>query len=438
MRMPSIAAVAAVAACAALLDTTAGAQGLFDRLKSEVRRAVEDKVDEAGGEHAGPTADALAAAVSADSASAGAAAGGSVEGRWQGQLTPGGKKSIAAFGGFEIVVAGDASTFSYESTQKCFAELTGTDGQYEATFVTGQGVCGTHASVTLAADGTASVTWDDAPNTPGDQKVYAGTLRRTQQAWPRDAWSVGPDALEGYDVTGYRLGMSYENALAQIESDPDMQHEWQIIATANGNGTISTVEKLKKGKGPGISFAGETLSLQFEAQTPEEMRVAPDSRPQGADAELLVIYRTLTFPNDARPNVDNVTAALIEKYGQPSIRTDDRRALEWVFDPEGNRIADAANGPCDQATPAGKQNKSSLTHYYGPIPGWVSPECGLTVVTDLSYQDDGGLYQMRLSMFDQRRLLGDGWYQTVQLSRARVADEKAALEATKAVDTPAL
>lgn len=434
MKVPLI---ACVATCAALLNTTAGAQGLFDRLKSEVRRAVEDKVDEVSEEHPSSATDAISAAVSSDSA-AGAAPGGPIEGRWQGQLTPGGQKSIAAFGGFEIVIAADTSTFSYESTQKCLAELTGSDGRYEATFVTGQGFCGTHASVTLAADGTASVTWDDAPNTPADQKVYGGTLHRIQQAWPRDAWSVGPEGLERYDVTGLRLGMSYEEALAQIESDPDMQHQWQVIATANGHGTISTVEKLKKGKGPGISFTGETISLQFEAQTPEEMRVEPDSRPQGADAELLVIYRTLTFPNDARPNVDNVTAALIKKYGEPSIRTSDRRELEWVFDPEGKRIANAANGPCDQATPAGKQNKSSLTQYYGPIPGWVSPECGLTVVTDLVYQDDGGLYQMRFSMFDQRRLLGDGWYRTVELARARVADEKAALEATKAVDTPAL
>lgn len=322
--------------------------------------------------------------------------------------------------------------------QRCLAELDGSAGHYEAAFVAGRSVCGTRALVDLGTDGNVRLTWEDAQNTPADQKVYAGKLSRTQRARLRNAWSIGAAERKRFDVVGYRLGMSYEAALARVKADPDMRHEWQAIVTGNGKGTISTIEKLKKGKGGGIGFTGDTLSLQFEAQTPAEMKTKTKSRPQGADAALLVIYRTVTFPSNARPNVDKVTAALIKKYGEPSIRTEDRRALEWAFDADGHRIAAAANGRCDQATRAGRQNKSSLTHYYGPIPGWVAPECGLTVIADFAYQSDGGLYQMRVSVFDQRRLLGEGWYQTVQLARARIAKEKAALEATKAVATPDL
>lgn len=437
--------MAAAVSVATMLHAPAHAQGLLDRLKSKVRHAVEDKAAQVSGEQGGQAGQAAGAdaapspAASNASSAPSAPAGAPPDGRWQGQLTPAGKKSIGSAGGLEIVLAGGVRLLRYSQlAQRCLAELDGGAGKYEAAFITGRSVCGTRASVRLGADGGVSLTWEDAPNTPADQKIYAGKLRRLQQAWPRDAWSLGAAERERFDVVGYRLGMSYEDALARMKSDPNMQHEWRAIVTANGKGTISTIEKLKKGKGGGIAFTGDTLSLQFEAQTPAEMKTKTKSRPEGADAQLLVIYRTVTFPNNARPNVDKVTAALIKKYGEPSIRTDDRQALEWAFDADGHRIAAAAKGPCDQATRAGRQNKSTLTHYYGPIPGWVAAQCGLTVIADLAYQSDGGLYQMRVTVFDQRRLLGDGWYQTVQLGRARIAAEKAALQASKAVATPDL
>lgn len=506
---------ALIIAVAALIGPARADAGLLDKLKDQAEKTLDKAIQDtrdAGDEAVNDTVDGkladtddpVAATDSAFDQVANKPSGAPSDGQWQGQLSPAGKKSIASHGSLEITLAGDTRLMRYRGgTSDCVAELDGSEGRYTARFLTGQSLCGRKATVRLGSGGKVLLGWDDAPNTKPDEKTYSGVLSRSTRAWPRKQWSLGTGQRRDYDVIDFYLGMSYENARARIKSDPDMSHEWRLISTANGTGTLSPVEIVEKGSGSGAAQASETLSLQFEAQSPAEMKVEQDAavlarrkeidrmareraeqerairaeysaasrrvsrarqedlaarreamqeelealpeipekpplRPEGAAAELVFIGREITFPANARPNIDNVTRALIGKYGPPSVHTDDRLALEWVFTPDGERIADAEGGPCDVVTPAARQDHRGETPYYGLAPRWVSPECGFTIAINLRPQNDGGLYSLRLSAYDQRRLLGDNWYRTVRLTQAIAAKEKAALEATKAVDAPEL
>ncbi len=506
---------ALIIALTALIGPARADAGLLDKLKDQAektldkalqdtRDAGDEAVNDAVDGKLPDTDDPVAATDSALDQVAKKPSGIPADGQWQGQLSPAGKQSIASHGSLEITLAGDTRLMRYRGgTRDCVAELDGSEGLYTARFLTGRSLCGSKATLRLGGDGKVLLGWDDAPNTKPDEKTYSGMLRRSTRAWPRQHWSLGAGQRSGYDVIGFYLGMSYENARARIVSDPDMSHEWRLISTANGAGTLSPVEIVEKRSGSGSAQTSETLSLQFEAQSPAEMKVEQDPavlarreeidamareraeqerairaeysaggrrvsrarqedlaarrqamqeelealpeipekpplRPEGAAAELVFIGREITFPSSARPSIDNVTRALIGKYGPPSVHTDNRLALEWVFTPDGERNTDAEGGPCDVVTPAARQDHRGETPYYGLAPRWVSPDCGFTIAVNLRPQNDGGLHSMRLSAYDQRRLLGDNWYRTVRLTQAIAAKEKAALEATKAVDAPEL
>lgn len=434
-----------------------------------------------------------------------------LKGRWQGQLRPKGKGGPMSYGTFDIVLSEQTQVLRYGSFgTACLAELDGDNGSYRANFVTGRSACGSRGSLTLDADGNATFRWDDAPNTPPEQRIYSGSLQRTRPAWPL-AWSSDASQRDAFDVIGFKLGMSYEDALAYLKSaHPDLAHEWRAIVD---EGSTTIVEQLTQKDaqklGPTITH-GEQLSLLFETQTPQQMRVEQDPavlkrradieqmekqraeqqrrqreeqrtklrsmsrqeraeyrlaqrqahaeaappplpekpalRPSGADAELLVIGRLMTFSGNQRPHEAKVTRALTDKYGTPSARVDQgpRRFLEWVFDREGRRIASAKGGPCDHISKAPGRIEG-LVDYYGTkgiqvdVPPTVSPACGLTVKAQLNYNDrDRGVYRMSVIVYDQQRLLGDEWYKVVQFTQALAAKEVAKQQATQRVAAPDL
>lgn len=482
----------------------AAAQSIWDKLKSKAKSEIEKAVEDRLEKKKKPAQGAGHAETGAAPAGPGdAPEGAPADGVWQGQLVPAGKKSLISYGGLEITLADGTRLLRYQANSDCHGELEGENGIYKVRFISGQSLCGTRASLRLGGDGQVRLTWEDAPGTKSGAESYTGRLTRRTMAFPRKAWSVDAAQRASFDILGFRLGMTYGDALERIRADKDMSHEWRLIASANGKGTLSPVEVVKKGSGKGMAFVGETISLQFEAQSPEEMKVRQDPdilarrdeidkmaqrraeeerriradfaqrsrtlsradwdamraareemerklaalppipekpplRPEGADAELLVIARQITFPRDARPHIDNVTAALVAKYGPPSHRLADGRAVEWAFGREGKRIADAAGGPCDVISPAAKQDHSGEVVYYGPPPQFVSPVCGLTLAVELRPQKDGGLYEMRTILFDQQRLLGDNWYRTVRLTTATLEKIRADLEAAKSVKAPKL
>lgn len=433
------------------------------------------------------------------------------KGRWQGQVRPEGKKGLMSYGTFDILLSDEVKVLRYGGFgTRCLATLDGSNGHYRATFVTGQSACGTGGPLTLAGDGRVTFRWEDAPNTPADERIYTGMLQRSRPAAPL-AWSTDAAQRASFDVVGFRLGMSYEDALAHLASaHPDLAHEWRAIVD---EGSTTIVEQLTqkdaKKLGPHIAH-GEQLSLLFEAQTAAQMQVEQDPqvlarraeidrmaeeraaqqarqrqeqraqlrsmsrqeraeyrqaqqqpsaantppplpekpplRPSGADAELLIIGRLMTFSASQRPHEANVTQALIDKYGAPSVRVEQgpRRLLQWTLDPAGDRIAEASGGPCDHVSKAPGRIEG-LVDYYGTkgvqidIPPTVSPSCGLTVKVKLDYNDrDRGVNRMTVIAYDQQRLLGDEWYKAVQFTRALAAKAVAKQQATKQVAAPDL
>lgn len=153
--MIRILAIASIALAAA---SPASAQSVFDRLKKKAREAVEETIekavddtaeenqrDEAGEQGGAPNGAKKAAATQAAASGAPAPAG-----RWQGQVGPGGKKSIMGYGGVDILLSHDANILRYAAAaSRCLAELSGGEGKYDARFITGQSICGTRASMTL-------------------------------------------------------------------------------------------------------------------------------------------------------------------------------------------------------------------------------------------------------------------------------------------------
>jgi len=191
------------------------------------------------------------------------------------------------------------------------------------------------------------------------------------------------------------------------------------------------------------------------AETENELPPIPEMpalRPSGAEGELLVIVRAMTFSGSGRPHEAGVTDALVEKYGAPSARVDQGpvRTLQWVFDAGGEKIADAAGGPCEHISKAPGRIEG-LVDYYGVkglyvskglqlgIPPTVSPQCGLTVKARLRYDDrDQGVSRLTVVVYDQQRLLGDEWKKVSLFSKAYLEEEKAKQAATKAVKAPEL
>jgi len=492
---------------AAVIAITASApaegQSFLDKLKEKAKDAVEEAADKAArglkksapeNEETGKSDPAGQEAV--DAAGAGAAgldpSAPPPDGRWQGRLSPKGKTSLMGYGSMDIVLSEDVDVLRYaHAATRCLAELKGEAGRYDVAFVTGQSACGRSGKLTLGADGTATFEWIDAPNTPADEKLYAGTLQHSIKAWPQ-TWSASTEQRGRMDAVGFTLGMSYEQALAHMKAEhDDLKNELRMIVDP---GSTSIVQHLtRKNK----KLPAHEITLLFEAQTPAEMEVEqdpavlarreevkqmqaerskklrdlrrarfsrrrdgqnpdrspraedlpplpemPSLRPRGADAELLVIHRKVAFPRNQRPHEQNVMQALIEKYGQPSARKDvgPQRKIQWAFDPDGNRISDASQGPCDHVWKA-PGRLEGLVPYYGSkaVFASVSPRCGLTVKAEMRYEDsDRGVYQLSLTMYDQQRLLGDEWTKIRLFSDAYLAEEKAELAATKSVTAPDL
>lgn len=495
----------------------AQAQSFFDKLKDKAREAVGEGIEETvteavNGEDSAANSEKAPLSTAVESGAALSGAPG--VGRWQGQVGPKGKGGYFNAGGLEVLLDGETGILRYSAAStRCLGELSGGDGSYEVAFVTGQSTCGTRASLTLGGEGDASLVWEDAADTSAAEKVYAGKLARTHAAWP-ERWSVAEDLRDAHDVVGFRLGMTYEEALEYLkEEHPEFAHEWRVLADA---GSTTIVEQLLQKDaetiGPNI-VAGQQMTLVFEAQSPEEMEVAQDPqvlerrkeierlkeeraktlrqrrqermarsrsrsrdsagqavsaagtendlppipempalRPSGAEGELLVIVRAMTFSGSGRPHEAAVTDALVEKYGAPSARVDQGplRTLQWVFDAEGDRIADATGGPCEHISKAPGRIEG-LVDYYGvkglyvskglqiAIPPTVAPQCGLTVKARLRYDDrDQGVSRLSVVVYDQQRLLGDEWKKVSLFSRAYLADEKAKQAATKAVKAPEL
>lgn len=495
-------AIPLLAVAALSLSYPANALGPFDKFKKKAKEALEKTIEETSGEKmpslpdaGGPGAGQEGAATTGQNAGNGKVDPGSPppHGRWQGQMDARSQQSLIGYGSLDIVLSDDAKVLRYaNAANRCLAELTGANGDYEASFVTGQSFCGNKAHLRLDADGDARIEWIDAPDTADNERIYSASLTQTTQAWP-DNWSADAETRSGVDIVGFAPGMTYEAAVAHMKTEhADLKNELRMIVDPGSTSLVLHLEssQLKVGE------PGQQIDMVFAAQTPDEMEVEQDPdvlarreeinkmqearaeklqqmrqaranrrrtasasnsakpedlppipempglRPPGADAELLAVHRKVVFAQGARPHEQNVMNALVQKYGAPSVRIDQgtTRKLQWAFDAQGKRIADAGEGPCDHIWKAPGRIDGLVT-WYGQkaVFATVSPRCGLTVKAELRYNDrDGGVWQMDVTAYDQQRLLGDEWDKIREFSAGYLAEEKAKTEATKKTDVPDL
>jgi len=487
-----------------LLASTASAQSFFDTLKQKSREALEniEKVQKPD------THDTEKSPLSKEEKQQTGEPGHAIEsasdlyGHWRGTVTPAGTTgySMDAVGVETLITPKGGTIRGSYAANRCLGELkpTGTLGKYEAAFMDESESCGSHATLTFSGGMKLSIDWADMPGLKPGKHIYEGQLKLVNPPHER-TWSAPADRRDELDIVGFKLGMSYEDALNLREAKhSDLEQEG---AVATDLGTTSIISRLteKGAKKLGSDVYGEQITLFFESQTPEEMDVkqrpevlarqkkredvlakraemmdeynkslrsrrrgqpapapptlpdvpdAPALRPRGADSELIIASRRLTFSNNRGPHQDNVIDAMTKKYGEPSIHVKElssaggRHLLAWVFDAKGDRIPDAEGGACDHMPKhlynnkelAGTFSAGNMTWVFNTVT--VSEKCGLTIRARMNVNGNGSVYQISTSVYDQQRLLGDQWHRAVELSEAMVADRKVKMKALKKRDVP--
>jgi len=489
-----------------LFTSSVIAEGFFEKLKRRGTEAVNEKIDEqidATKKERPPATNKRESSQKARDTEASNTVITSAEdiyGRWHGMVKPSGRGYSMSTIGVDIVVkeAFGSMRVSMAATRG-LAELQPTDtpGEYEATFIDQSKSCGTRALLTFHNEGFVKINWIDMPNLNTENRLYQGRLKRLKPYERK--WSASEDQRKAFDVVGFMLGMTYEEALRHHESKhQDLGHEINFI---KDRGTAAIVSKLteKNAKRYGPDVLGEQLTLIFESQTNEEMQVdqdpkvlakieqrqkildqraemmaqqnrsrrrdrssqtqlpdvpeMPKLRPSGAEARLMVISRKVLFANNTAPHQDKIIEAMSNKYGKPSLHIKDlssmggRYSLAWIFDASNNRIDDAQGGPCDHQSPGA--STSGLVNAYSVgtraararslhNPVTVSPRCGLIVKTELRVSGEGSVLEMTTTVYDQQRLLGDEWHRTVKFNQALIAASKAEAETVSKRDIPDL
>lgn len=343
-------------------------------------------------------------------------------GQWEGLVRPANQGPGINMSGMTVYITitpDFAGMRVSAATSRCLAELKPADtlGQYNAEFIDENQSCGSKALVSFASGGNVTINWLDMPNPGKEGRIYTGQL--TKKNPPHQPhWSTPDDQRDRFDIVGLHLGMTYEQALAYLQKHLEFQPSVSFVKDL---GSTSIVIKLiaNNAKKIGPEVFGEQMTLLFESQTPEDMKVEQDPevlaaiekrnkiiekrnemiqqqntqrrtrrgedtpsqlqlpeipeepklRPAGAEAQLVVISRQIQYGNRQGPHPDKVINALTKKYGSPSVKIERQAGvantylLGWTFDASGNFLSDAAGSPCDLLTPTGYDLKK-LAHYY--------------------------------------------------------------------------
>ena len=180
-----------------------------------------------------------------------------------------------------------------------------------------------------------------------------------------------------------------------------------------------------------------------------EIPEMPKLRPPGAEAELVVISRQIQYGNRQGPHPENVINALAGKYGTPSVRIEkqagvgDNYLLGWIYDASGNFVTNGEGSDCDLLSRTGYELKE-VAHYYSVLNNLsgifnlvsISTQCGLTLAADIRTENDGSVWKIATTVYDQQRLLGDEWYRTWNQTQAMVAQQKAKSNEIEQRDVP--
>jgi len=184
------------------------------------------------------------------------------------------------------------------------------------------------------------------------------------------------------DIAGIKLGMPAQEALNLIKAD-NTAFKTQL-QTRDVDLQYATTR---------VRSTGPKKQWAF---TIESATTVSDAGGESINADLTLppttqvvdyVSRTLTFPKNAIPTVDNIVASLKKKYGAPTLSQPGPK-LRWIFDSHGQLLNEAQMtklGPlwlCDavNATPAIDPPSSGYRGRQSVAADAVCEKVGVTVV----------------------------------------------------------
>lgn len=221
------------------------------------------------------------------------------------------------------------------------------------------------------------------------------------------------DGLAGPDILGVRVGMSTEEALGTVRcelgEDAVVKTENRWLDNLDTYGAALGVQffSVRQGDHRACDFAREWQECdggQKWGHVDETVEVATPGAP-GQEAAM-VVWRTQSFRDGAKPAAKAVLDALVAKYGQPqrSESTDDpwagssgRHTLTWVLDPAGR--------PISEANPLFNRCVNGVMAGSGGV-SWAEG-CGVNISARvlLDGQNPGLAMELSTALVDQGRLL---------------------------------
>ena len=202
---------------------------------------------------------------------------------------------------------------------------------------------------------------------------------------------------------------------------------------------------------PSITQAPRHYPRGFLHSTSLYVPEMPKLRPNGAEAELMFVSRSLRFPINRGPHQDNVIKAMTDKYGTPSIHIKNLSSREETTYLNGlsmfpmpyskqqgrsvrSRLSQA---PCKISSRSGHMATGRMPVSFSPVT--VSAECGMTVQSGTQRERRRlGLPNEDNRLRPATAFLAMNGTRTVKFSEARHAERKAKTKALKKRDMPDL
>lgn len=286
----------------------------------------------------------------------------------------------------------------------------------------------------------------DAP--PGDGELAAGV--EEEMGVPLDelvgdedgGLDCPPDVREGLagpDMTGIRLGMTLDEALAtarcNLGEDAVVKTETRWLDSLDTYGVELDVQlfTVQKGDHRACDFAREWQECQGGEKWDHVDEVVSVGTPGAPGEETAwVVWRTQNFRPGQMPAAQAVLDALVAKYGPPqrSEAVDERRGysagrrdLQWVLDPGGQPMSEA--NPLFHRCIGGVYAEPDSTRV-----SWTKG-CGLNISARVMLAGDnpGLAMELHTAMVDQTALFDHVEAMKQSLARAGQARREAEVQA---------
>lgn len=281
---------------------------------------------------------------------------------------------------------------------------------------------------------------EDAPAAAaGDDGVEMGETLDDLAEGELDCPPDVREGLAGPDILGVKIGMGVDEALATVRcelgEDAVVKTEDRWLDRLDTYGTALGVQyfTVRQGEHRDCNYSREWQECdggQKWEHVDETVDVATPGAP-GQEAAM-VVWRTQSFRDGAKPAAKAVLDALAAKYGPPQ-RTDSsddrwagssgRHDLTWVLDANGR--------PMSEANPLFNQCANGVIAAGNPGGASWTQGCGVNISARVLLDGDnpGLVMELRTAMIDQTRLWKHVEAMQAALAEAGAARREAEVEA---------